>query len=300
MEQVLSVIGNPATRSLEPEIAERLRGVLEGDGAETAVPTWLCPGIACEIAFACKDPGLTAHPLREACAELPFDIAIQPREGRRKALLVADMESTIIAQEMVDEMAARFGIGDKVAAITRRTMAGEMPFEEALKARVALLAGFSEEDLTALAAIMTLNPGAATLVATMRHHGATCALVSGGFSVFVEIIARRCGFDHFRANQLELRDGQLTGRLVEPIQGPDGKARALEGFARDLDKTAHDSIAVGDGSNDLEMVRDAGLGVAYRGKAVLKAVADVPLEHGDLSALLYLQGYHRDQFVTLE
>lgn len=298
MDLMLSVIADPGTSTLAPREVDRLCQALDRAGAALGAPLWLCPETACEVA-------LTGLDLAEARACLSdaggaFDLALQTASGRRKGLLVADMESTIIGQEMVDEMAARQGIGAEVAAITRRAMAGELPFETALRQRVALLAGYPEPDLSDLAAIMTLNPGASTLVATMRRHGAACALVSGGFSVFAEIIARRCGFDALRANRLEIAEGQLTGRMVEPIQGPDAKARALAELASELGIAPAAALAVGDGSNDVDMVRAAGLGVAYRGKPVLKAIADVTLDHARLDALLYVQGYHRDEFVDPE
>ncbi len=300
MELMLSVIADPGTSTLAPRDVDRLCRALDGAGAALGTALWLCPETACEVAMTGLDLAQARACLSDAGAGGAFDLALQPAAGRRKGLLVADMESTIIGQEMVDEMAARRGIGAEVAAITRRAMAGELPFETALRQRVALLAGYAEPDLADLAAIMTLNRGASTLVATMRRHGATCALVSGGFSVFAEIIARRCGFDALRANRLEIAEGQLTGRMVEPIQGPDAKARALCEFASDLGIAPEAALAVGDGSNDVDMVRAAGLGVAYRGKPILKAAADVTLDHARLDALLYVQGYHRDEFIDPE
>ncbi len=219
-------------------------------------------------------------------------------EGRSKRLLVADMDSTIIGCECIDEIAAHAGIGDRVAAITERAMAGELDFEAALAERVALLAGLPE---AALAEVhdraVRLNPGARVLVRTMAARGAATALVSGGFTFFTERVAAAAGFAEHRANTLEIAQGRLTGRVVPPVLGRDAKAAALEEIAARIGATPADAIAIGDGANDLAMVEAAGLGVAYRAKPALARRADARLDHSDLTAALHLQGIPEAEFV---
>jgi len=225
------------------------------------------------------------------------DFCAQPAEGRRKRLLVADMDSTIIGCECLDELADFAGIRDRVATITARAMAGEIAFEAALRERVAMLAGL---ELTALARTyderVRLNPGARTLARTMTAHGARCVLVSGGFSFFTERVARDAGFSAHRANTL-IDDGvQLTGEVGEPILGGDAKLAALREEAAALGLELSQTLAVGDGANDLAMIEAAGLGVAWRAKPLLAAAADARVDHTDLTALLYFQGYGAEAF----
>lgn len=220
---------------------------------------------------------------------------------RRKRLLVADMESTIIEQEMLDELADFIGARERIAAITERAMRGELDFEAALKERVAMLAGLDASVLDEVAERITLMPGAETLIRTMKANGAYCALVSGGFTVFTERIARRLGFDEHQANVLEIENGKLTGRVVEPILGREAKRLALLRLTAELGIDPRETISVGDGANDLAMLEAAGLGAAFRAKPkVCEAVAAMPngavVTHGDLTALLYLQGYAESDF----
>ncbi len=219
----------------------------------------------------------------------------------RKRLLVADMESTIIEQEMLDELADFIGAREKIATITERAMRGELDFEAALKERVALLAGLDASVLDQAAERITVMPGAETLIRTMKANGAYCALVSGGFTVFTERVARRLGFNEHQANVLEIAGGKLTGRVVEPILGREAKRLALLGLTAMLGIDPRETIAVGDGANDLAMLEAAGLGVAFRAKPkVCEAVANMPngavVTRGDLTALLYLQGYAESEF----
>lgn len=235
-------------------------------------------------------------PSRLAAARLALegaavDANLLPAEGRRKRLLLADMDSTIIGVECVDEIAAAAGVGGQVAVITERAMRGELEFEGALTERVALLAGLPVETLeTVYAERVRLNPGAATLVRTMAALGAETALVSGGFTWFTERVGAAAGFASHRANVLEVEGGRLTGRVVPPILGRDAKAERLEALAAERGLTAADAVAVGDGANDLAMVRAAGLGVAYLAKPTLAEAADARLDHSDLTAVLRLMG----------
>lgn len=297
MDHVLTVIGDPASRALSQDQGEAARRFLKDAGALTAAIDWLAPGIACDIPFAGLAPDAAAEAARRGLAGQPLDLAVQAAAGRRKALLVADMESTIIAQEMIDELAECFGLGARVADITARSMAGELGFEDALATRVALLAGLPEAAIDQVAARITLNPGARTLVQTMKSGGAYTALVSGGFTVFTGRVREACGFDEDRANCLLVEAGALTGRVAEPILGRRAKLEALGEIAAGRGVPLGAALAVGDGANDSDLLARAGLGVGYRPKAPARAAADVAIDHGDLTALLYLQGYRADEFV---
>ncbi len=296
MRYVLTLIGDPAASGLDASLAEAARAGLAEAGGEAGAADWLAEKIACDLPFDGLRPDSALTAARARLAGAPLDMAAQSAADRRKALLVADMESTIIGQEMIDELAAAAGIGREIADLTARTMAGELNFEESLRKRVALLAGVPAATLEAVAGRITLNPGARCLVATLRAHGAYCALVSGGFTCFSGLVRDACGFDEHRANRLLLEAGRLSGRVAEPILGRDAKRAALQELAaaRGLELAA--TCAVGDGANDLAMIAAAGLGAAYRGKPLLRAEAGFLIDHGDLTALLYIQGYRRDEF----
>lgn len=237
--------------------------------------------------------------LQEMVADLPVDIAVQPAAGRSKRLLIADMDSTIIGQECIDELADFAGLKPQVAAITERAMRGEIEFEPALRERVALLKGLPIETIDrVLAERIHLNPGAKELVATMRANGARAILVSGGFTAFVEPVAARAAFNESHANRLLADDDRLTGEVADPILGRSAKLAMLEDAIIRLGISAEDALAVGDGANDLAMIARAGLGVAYHAKPKVAEAADVRIDHGDLTALLFIQGYRREAFVT--
>ena len=226
-----------------------------------------------------------------------IDMVVQPLDGRRKKMLLADMDSTLIQQECIDELAAEAGVGDRVAAITARAMNGEIDFGDALRERVGLLAGLDETIIQqVLETRITYMPGGKALVATMKANDAYAALVSGGFTAFSAAVATRLGFDEHRANTLLVENGQLTGKVADPILGRDAKVAALHEITARLDLAATDVIAVGDGANDLGMLGLAGSGVALHAKPVVAAQCDIRINHGDLTALLYLQGYSRDEF----
>jgi phosphoserine phosphatase len=297
MRYVLTVIGDPGSRPLTEALADQARHAIDSSFADGGDIDWLAEGIACDLPFEGSEPTITQALVREALGEAPLDLAIQPAEERRKKLLIADMESTIIQQEMLDELAEVAGIHEEIAEITALAMAGELDFEAALRERVGLLTGMASETLEAAAERMTLMPGARQLVASMRAGGAYCALVSGGFTCFTTLVREACGFDEDRANQLELEDGRLTGRVLDPILGRAAKLRALEDLASARGLTPAAACAVGDGANDLDMLGAAGLGVAYHGKPRVRAAARYRVDHGDLTALLYMQGYHADEIV---
>jgi phosphoserine phosphatase len=298
MDHVLTVIGVPASRALSQDQAQAARRSLQAQGARTSGIDWLAPGIACDIPFAGLAPPDALDAARESLAGEPLDLAAQAAAGRRKAILVADMESTIIAEEMVDELGERLGLGAQIAAITARSMAGELGFEESLTTRVGLLAGLPEAAIDEVAARMTLNAGARTLVRTMRAGGAYTALVSGGFTVFTGKVREACGFDEDRANRLLVEDGALTGRVARPILGRRAKLDALREIAAARGLSLATVLAVGDGANDAaDMLTAAGLGVGYRPKAPARRAARVSIDHGDLTALLFLQGYRAHEFV---
>ncbi|MEO1656209.1 MAG: phosphoserine phosphatase SerB [Pseudomonadota bacterium] len=228
-----------------------------------------------------------------------FDIGHVPLEGRRKKLLLADMDSTIIEQESLDVLADAFGFGREVSKITDRAMRGELDFESALKTRVALLKGHRiDKAASVLSERITVTEGAATLVKTMTAHGAKAALVTGGFDMFASPVAERVGFHDVFANRLRSTDFRFTGQVAEPILGQNAKAERLTALCQEQSLTAVEVIAVGDGANDRAMITAAGLGVGFRPKPVLAEAADVVIQHMDLTALLYLQGYKRDEFVT--
>lgn len=267
---------------------------------------WLSPGEAWELPIALPRGAVDlADAVSTAIGDPPIDINIVAGagEGRRKGLLCADMESTVIEQELVNEIGGLAGCHAEIAAITAASMRGEVDFEASLVQRVALFAGLDVRRLDELLERVTLMPGAQALVSTMRANGVRCALISGGFTIFAERIAERLGFDAVVANVLEIEDGRLTGRVLDPIVGPQGKVDALKLLAFESGMTLADTLAVGDGANDVAMLAAAGLGVAFRAKPVLADQAraldnGAVVTHGDLTALLYLQGYGREAFAA--
>ena len=259
-------------------------------------PRWLAPGAAVEADL--PDVPEDLWPEWERWQERGVDLVVQPSRGRRKKVLLADMDSTMIEQECIDELAAHAGVGAEVEAVTRRAMNGELDFAEALHARVALLEGLPGSVVTTvLAERITDAAGGAELVATMSAHGARCVLVSGGFTPFTEVVAARLGFHEHRANTLEVDDDRFTGRVVLPVLGGRAKVDALREVTASLGLTPQDAVAVGDGANDLGMLQLAGTGVALHAKPSVAEQCDVRVNHGDLTAVLYLQGYGAEEFV---
>ena len=290
---VATLVVDPARPTLSDAFLARAAQALPGHVDQR----WLDPGIAADLYFDGEaDARALLAPL---AAEALADVVIQPTATRAKRLLVADMDSTLIGQECIDELAAAAGVGGYVAGITERAMRGEVPFEAALRERVALLADLPSRIIEELlAARITLNPGARALVATMRARGGFAAIVSGGFTPFTGAIARRLGADEHRANRLEIVDGRLTGKVREPILGADAKLVALRELTARLGLARHETLAVGDGANDLPMLAEAGLGVAFRAKPKVAAAARARVDHSDLTALLYVQGIARSEFAT--
>jgi phosphoserine phosphatase len=297
MTHVATLICDPAAAALDQAVLARARGALPAPGE----PHWLAARIAADVPFSPNgknDNRAWAARLRESLADRPIDVVVQPNAERRKRLLIADMDSTMIAQECVDELADKVGLKARVAAITERAMRGEIAFAPALRERVALLAGLPVSTIAdVIAERIRLTTGGRTLVATMRAHGAYTCLISGGFTLFAERIAAKLGFDESRANRLVVSDGQLAGKVEEPILGREAKLAALNELTAGLGLTADLTLAVGDGANDLDMLLAAGLGVAYRAKPLVAGQAHARVDHGDLTALLYLQGYRREDFV---
>ncbi len=287
-------VTRPDTRALEAAIREQIASVIDVTGA------WrpLSPGRALETDV--EIPAQAAHALerdlRAKLAAWPVDLAVLPAADRRKRLFIADMDSTMIGQECIDELAAELGLKDRVATITERAMRGDIDFEPALRERVALLRGLPVARIeTVIAERIRLTPGGRAVVSTMRAAGAYTALVSGGFTLFTGPISRRLGFDEHQANHLIVADGRLTGTVREPVLGRAAKRRRLDELIDAKGLKFEDTLAAGDGANDLAMLQAAGLGVAFRAKPVVAQAARARIDHTDLRTLLYFQGYRDDE-----
>ncbi|HTZ68504.1 MAG TPA: phosphoserine phosphatase SerB [Roseiarcus sp.] len=290
---VATLVADPMRAPLSEATLDRAAQALRGVERRR----WLDEGVAADLIFT-GDLTRKRAALESVLAEEPVDVIVQPAARRAKRLLVADMDSTLIGQECLDELAAFAGFGDRVAAITERAMRGEIAFAPALRERVALLAGLPETVIDAvLNDRIRLNPGARTLARTMRANGAYVAIVSGGFRQFTRAIRERIGADEDRANTLAIEGGKLTGEVIEPILGHDAKLGALKEIAATIGLTLDETLAVGDGANDLPMLQSAGLGVAYRAKPKVADGAHARIDHADLTALLYAQGFARKDFV---
>jgi phosphoserine phosphatase len=289
---VVTLLTNPETPVLERVTVESLRNAWGGGAAR-----WLDPGVAAEFDLA--EVPANVWQVWADLQTLQIDMALLPAEGRKKRLLIADMDSTMIGQECIDELADEAEVGAFVAAITARAMNGELEFDAALRERVGLLKGLSE---TVIAKVLrdriTLMPGGETLLKTMKANGGHAALVSGGFTAFTTEVARLLGFDETRANTLHIEGGLLLGTVADPILGKEAKLQALHEITAQLGITPDQAIAVGDGANDLPMLLAAGTGVALHAKPRVQAECQVRVNHGDLTALLYLQGYSREEFAA--
>src|SRR4051794_24508250 len=303
MSLVATLICNPNNPALDSTIVDGARAVLP----QAAPAHWLFDGVAVDIPFGADsnlegDRHAIEQRLRELRGDLPIDIVVQPVGFRRKKLFLADMDSTMIGQECIDELADHVGVKDHVAAITERAMRGDIEFAPALRERVALLKGLRA---TAVDEVIDerirLTPGARTLVATLRGNGAYTCLVTGGFTLFSQRIAALIGVDENRANTLMIDgDGRLTGDVSEPIFGREAKLATLIELTRKLALAPERTLVAGDGANDIAMIQAAGLGVAYHAKPKVAEAAAARIDHGDLTALLYAQGYRRDEFVSDE
>ncbi|MEM8770581.1 MAG: phosphoserine phosphatase SerB [Pseudomonadota bacterium] len=291
MSFIVSIIADPDKQAIPQSLLDRLAATVKG-----GAPVELAPGEAYEILAPNAPPDMTQ--LRAQVEGALVDINIMPADRRRKRLLIADMDSTIIEQECIDELAEYAGKRDEISAITERAMRGELDFENALKERVAMLKGLPETILQeAFDRRITLTPGAIALVKTMNAQGAITALVSGGFTFFANRVAAACGFQHVQANELVIEDGRLTGEVKHPILGQQAKEDALARLADEHGADLAETMAVGDGANDLAMMKRAGLGVAFCAKPAVAEAADAQINYSDLTALLYLQGIPSEEFV---
>ncbi|MGE3872569.1 MAG: phosphoserine phosphatase SerB [Parvibaculaceae bacterium] len=294
MDSVVILIAAPGSRAISPAIAGSVGDVTASE------PCWLHEGEA--LQFTARSlSGAERAAIGRLVEDQPIDVAVLPDANRRKRLLIADMDSTMIGQECIDELGALAGVGERIKEITLSAMRGELDFEGALKARLALMKGLSENAIaTVLRERITFTEGGRTLIATMKAHGAYAALVSGGFVQFTGHVAKHLSFDEHRANELVIDDkGRLAGTVREPILGQDAKVSALHELAKKLGLSLADTLAVGDGANDIPMLEAAGLGVALHAKPKVREAVPVSINHGDLTALLYLQGYRREEFVAI-
>ena len=299
----LTLICNPASPALTDDVSNKIIALVERFSGAEAKRVSLCDGVAEDICFALNN---NEQDQKELLAQVKSDLkthsidaALQSLESRAKRLLIADMDSTIIEQECIDELAEFVGKRAEISDITERAMRGELDFEGALTERVAMLKGLPAKKLEeAFKERITLTPGAKTLVQTMRKHGAYTALVSGGFTFFTERVAKACGFHVNQANTLLMENDALTGDVGAPILGRAAKEEALRHFSKQQEIPLAETLAVGDGANDLSMLGAAGLGVAFHAKPAVAEAADVSIAHGDLTALLYLQGIPQSEFVT--
>ncbi len=287
---VVTLIASPTAKNLEAALVENLRNAWGGGDA-----IWLAVDEAAEFQIGSEPSNF--DDVWQSCQDLQIDLVVQPADGRRKKMLLADMDSTMIQQECIDELAAEAGVGERVAEITAKAMNGELDFEGAIDERVGLLKGLPEAIIEhVLNTRITYMPGGFELLRTMKANGAYAALVSGGFTAFTAKVADKLGFDENRANTLEVENGHLTGKVIRPILGQEAKLEALNEITRLLDIQTRDVLAVGDGMNDLLMLKNAGTGVALHGKPALQEKCKICINHGDLTALLFIQGYARSDF----
>jgi len=290
MNNVLTLI---AEDLVDQQVAHA-RNLLPGAVQEN----WLKPGKACDLYFD-GEMAEIAEFVRAAFAGQAIDLLVQQTKNRRKKLLLADMDSTIITIECIDELADLMGLKAEISAITEQAMRGEIEFTEALRHRVQKLTGIHRRDVQRVVdERIVLSTGARTMVQTMRAHGAFTALVSGGFTFFTEQVRLQAGFDVDRANSLVFRDDELSGELIEPILDSSAKLKSLQDFQRQWKLTVDQTAAIGDGANDIPMLEAAGLGIAYRAKPATRAAAGASIDHTDLTSVLYFQGYNASEFVT--
>ncbi len=295
MDHVLTLIAAQGSH-LDDALITQAGAALAGLGGQSGAVDWLAPGLAVDIPFTGPDAGSVDAAIRPLVAGRTVDVVVSPVLGRRKMLLVADMDSTMVIGETLDELADFAGIKDKIAAITARAMNGEIGFEGALRERIGLLRGLPQSALEETWAGVHFTPGARTLVQTMKANGAYAVLVSGGFKFFTTRVRDACGFDEDLANQFIFDDqGGLAG-VADPILGRETKLATLRATAQRLGLTEFQAVAVGDGANDLDMIQAAGMGVAFHAKPVVAAEARLRIDHGDLTALLFAQGYRLEQF----
>ncbi len=297
MESVLTLVGDPAARDLDAELVQAVSEALRGAGATLSAADWLAPRLAVDLPFSGLSSKAAMETARAALGKTPFDLAAQPRKRRHKRLLMADMDSTTIQSETMDDLAAVVGLGDEVAAITKRTMQGELPFEESLRQRVAMLEGQPWQIAHQVVRDVQLSPGARTMVRSLRAQGCYTVLCSGGFTFCTGPVADLCGFHEHHANTLLHVDGKLTGKVAEPILGREAKVERLNILLKQQGISSDEVAAVGDGANDIAMLQAVGLGVAYRGKPAVRAATPYRIDHSDLTALAFFQGLRESDLV---
>ncbi len=295
MDHVLTLVS--AEGGLDDAVTTRLRAALADLGADTWSPDWLAPTRAVDLPFSLLAPDQAEAAARHLLGPRRIDVVAQAAQGRRKKLLLADMDSTMVIGETLDELADLAGMKEEIAAITTRAMNGEIAFAEAFRRRVSRLAGLSSDRLAATFRRVRLTAGGPTLVATMKADGAFTVLISGGFRYFTSRVREKCGFDRDIGNDIEIDGGRLTGQVKEPILDGTDKGRRLRAIAAERKLALSQTLAVGDGANDLAMIEAAGLGVAFHAKPVVAARAPARIDHNDLTALLFIQGYREEEFV---
>ena len=296
MFQILTLVG--AKGRLTPSIVAEATAALNKNARQVDNINWLSPDEALDIPFKGAPANVVERAIRNALLTSRVDICIGPAEGRRKHLLMADMDATIISSETLDDLAAHIGLKDEIADITSKAMNGEIDFNSALELRVKMLSGLPEESLSQTFKAIHLTPGAKELIRSMRAYGAHCVLISGGFSYFTSRIAKICGFHEHHANQLEIRNARLTGQIIKPILNREAKREHLKRLVFELGLKPEDTAAIGDGANDVDMLKAAGLGVAYKGKPIAVKAARARIDFGDLRTLLFYQGYKLEEFVS--
>jgi len=294
---VATLVSNPNKPALSDALLSKLAQALP----ERAKLIRLDRQIAIDVAFSARSQtelDEISAKIRKSLSSEPVDIIVQPIQHRRKSLFVADMDSTMIGQECIDELAAELRVKQKVAKITERSMRGELEFEPALRERVKLLEGLDAMVIPkVISEKITITPGARTLISTLRSQGVYTALVSGGFTLFTNRIGATIGFDEDRANTLVIHNGKLTGEVADPSPGREAKRAALIELREQFALRPEETLAIGDGANDLDMIKEAGLGVAFCAKPAVAAAADARIDHADLTALLYAQGYSRSTWM---
>lgn len=295
MQNILTLITDPHNAVLTGRQASAVRDALALARGKVGPADWLDPGVACDIPFERVEPAEAVKVARAALRGAPIDVLVLNPENRRKKVLIADMESTIIRNEMLDEIAFEADIGPQIADITRRAMNGEIDFRGALRERVGLLKGQPASMLEKAGERIKLMAGAVPLIQTLKDHGVYCVLVSGGFDYYTVPIAMKLGFDEQQANHMIIEDGMIAGTVREPILGREAKLEALQRVALERGIGQDDCIAVGDGANDLDMLSHAGLGIAFHAKPKVQEASKHNIRHGDLTALLYAQGYRKDE-----